>query len=70
MSNSPRHAFAVCAYQESPYLEECLRSLLSQSEESEILICTSTPNDFLRSIAEKYELPLYIREGQSSLTGD
>lgn len=70
MSNSPRHAFAVCAYQESPYLEECLRSLLSQSEESEILICTSTPNDFLRSIAEKYELPLYIREGQSSLAGD
>lgn len=64
------HAFAVCAYRESPYLEECIRSLLSQSEGSEILLCTSTPNGFLRAVSEKYELPLYIREGESSLFAD
>ena len=38
------HTFAVCAYGESPYLEECVRSLLDQNVKSRILIATSTPN--------------------------
>ena len=28
------HTFAVCAYKDSPYLEECLRSVTSQTVKS------------------------------------
>lgn len=65
-----QHVFAVCAYQKSPYLEECLRSLQEQSVKSRVILCTSTPNDFLRKTAEQYGVPLYIREGKSALLLD
>ena len=34
------HTFAVCAYKDSPYLEECLRSVTSQTVKSEVICCT------------------------------
>ena len=50
------HTFAVCAYGESPYLEECIESLKGQSIKSNILIATSTPNKYIKNIAEKYNV--------------
>ena len=38
------HTFAICAYGDSPYLEECMASLACQRQKSEIICCTSTPN--------------------------
>ena len=38
-----KHVFAVCAYKDSPYLEQCIRSLKAQTVPSHIIICTSTP---------------------------
>ena len=35
------HTFAVCAYKESPFLEECVRSLVRQTVKSRILIGVS-----------------------------
>ena len=64
------HTFAVCAYKESPYLEECIRSLLFQTVSSNIIIATSTPNDYISSIAEKYDLPLIVNPGESGITQD
>lgn len=64
------HTFVVCAYKESEYLEECLQCLLAQTRKSDILIATSTPNDFLTEISKKYHLPLYINEGESGITQD
>ena len=32
------HTFAICAYKESPYLEECIQSLMNQTVKSDILI--------------------------------
>ena len=29
------HTFVICAYKESPYLEECIKSLLIQESRSE-----------------------------------
>lgn len=66
----PPHVFAVCAYRESPYLEECLNSLLAQTEKSRIIVCTSTPSAFLTELCRKYGLPLYVRDGESSLCAD
>lgn len=58
------HTFAVCAYKESPYLEDCIQSLRAQTVKSNILIATSTPNDYIRSIAEKYDIPLIVNPGK------
>jgi len=64
------HTFAVCAYQESPYLEACIRSLKRQSSPSEIILCTSTPNALIRRMADRYGLPLYVREGEPDIQAD
>lgn len=64
------HTFAVCAYKESGYLEECIRSLLAQSIKSEIVIATSTPNEHINSIAEKYGLPIFVNTGVAGIAGD
>lgn len=65
-----KHTFAVCAYKESPFLEECISSLLIQDYKSEILIATSTPNDYITGIAEKYGIPLYVNDGEGGITQD
>lgn len=64
------HAFAICAYKDSPYLEACIRSLKGQSVKSEILLCTSTPSTYIERLAEKYEIPVFVRQGKSSIQDD
>lgn len=70
MNLKSKHTFCVCAYKESPYLEECVRSLLRQTAESRILIATSTPNNHIASIAERYGIPLYINDGTRGIVQD
>lgn len=67
-----RHSFAVCAYNESPYLEKCILSLLNQSykDETEIVICTSTPNDYIQGIADKYDISLIINPNKGDIQSD
>ena len=55
-----KHTFVICAYEESKYLEECILSLKNQKSESLVIMETSTPNAHISSLAEKYEIPLYI----------
>ena len=64
------HTFVVCAYKESPYLSECIDSLLNQTKKGEILISTSTPNSYIQEIAEKYHLPVYVNTGKKSIADD
>lgn len=64
------HTFCICAYKESPYLEKCIESLLSQTVKSEIIMVTSTPNAFIKDIAKKYNIMLYINKGESGITQD
>lgn len=54
------HTFALCAYRESPYLEECIRSLEAQTVRTNILIATSTPSDFINRIAEAHHIPVFV----------
>lgn len=65
-----KHTFVVCAYKESPYLEACIQSLLTQTVKSEIIIATSTPNEHIKGIAEKYNFPLYINDAPSNIASD
>ncbi|MDD6196692.1 MAG: glycosyltransferase family A protein [[Clostridium] aminophilum] len=64
------HTFAVCAYGDSPYLEQCVRSLTRQTVRSEIIICTATPSDYICRIAEKYGICLYARDGEPGIRED
>lgn len=64
------HTFAVCAYKESEYLEELLISLKNQTVRTNILIATSTPNEHIRVLAEKYHLPIFVNTGEKGIAGD
>ncbi|MFU0826416.1 MAG: Glyco-trans-2-like domain-containing protein [Lachnoclostridium sp.] len=64
------HTFVICAYQESRFLEECILSLKKQTVLSEIIMATSTPNDYIREMALKYEIPLYINTGEKGIVQD
>lgn len=58
-----KHTFVICAYGESPYLEECICSLLNQKRKSSVLIATSTPNEHIERLAEKYHLQVKVKPG-------
>lgn len=60
MDNRLKHTFVICAYKESEYLEECILSLKNQTVSSSIIMETSTPNNFIYELAEKYGIPLYV----------
>lgn len=64
------HTWMVCAYKESPYLEECIRSLVNQTVKSRILIATSTPCGHISAVAEKYGLPVFVNTGKAGISGD
>jgi len=64
------HAFAICAYKDSPYLESCIRSIKAQSVESDVIMCTSTPSSYISGLADKYGIPLFIRHEKSSIRDD
>ncbi|MCI8295209.1 MAG: glycosyltransferase [Lachnospiraceae bacterium] len=64
------HTFAVCAYKDSPYLEACLRSVTGQSLPTRTILCTSTPSLYIERLAERYAIPLYVREGESKIRED
>ena len=64
------HTFVLCAYKDSPYLEECVLSLLNQRVLSRVIISTSTPNAHIKSVSAKYGLPLFVNEGEASISHD
>ena len=64
------HAFVICAYGDSPYLESCVRSLLGQTMESDILCATSTPSAYIDGIMGKYGIPVAVRDGKSDIQDD
>lgn len=70
MYDSSDHTFAVCAYGESPYLKDCVESLLSQEVKSNIILSTSTPNEHIEGIASEFGLPLLVNEGKPGISHD
>ncbi len=53
-----RHAFVILAYKESPFLEACILSCINQRVQSEVIISTSTPNNFISGLAKKHDLQI------------
>ena len=64
------HTFTILTYKQSPHLEDCINSLLSQTVKSKIIITTSTPSSFIEKISYKYKIPLYINPNQNGIASD
>ncbi len=64
------HTWVICAYQESPYLEECILSLKKQTVTSCIQMITSTPNTHISGLAAKYDIPVKINTGKTGIGED
>lgn len=60
------HSFVITAYKENPYLEETILSLFKQTVSSKIYISTSTPNSYITTLAEKYDIPLLVNSVRHS----
>ena len=52
----------ICAYGECKHLEECVLSVLKQRRKVEVLISTSTPNEYIMGIASKYGIKVCINK--------
>lgn len=63
------HTFVVLAYKESEYLENCVKSVLNQSYNSNVIIATTTDNIFIRDIAKKYKLKVIV-DKHTNIGGD
>ena len=64
------HTFVICAYKESRYLEECVKSVLSQSVKSNVLIKKKKKNDYILQIAQKYNISVIVSENESDISRD
>jgi glycosyltransferase involved in cell wall biosynthesis len=65
------HTFVIPAYNQSPYLENCIRHLIAQTIESNIIITTSTPNEFIERLAQKYSITYVVNSnGPWGIAGD
>lgn len=64
------HTWSICAYGESLYLEDAIRSVLSQTLKSNVIMITATPNAHIYTLAEKYNISLFINEGEKGIAND
>lgn len=66
-----RHDLMVCAYKDSPYLAECLESLVKQEgSPSRVVVCTSTPSDYIFGVARDFSLPVLTSPRPSGIASD
>lgn len=70
MYSATDHTFTLCAYKESPFLEECLHSLIRQQISTNILVATATPNSFIESICRAYSVPLFVNQSEPGIASD
>ena len=64
------HTYVVCAYKESPFLEECIQSLERQTVASRILISTATPNQHISAVAARHGLEVRVNTGDHGIAQD
>lgn len=62
--------FVVPAFGESPYLRDCLNTLCNQTVSTDIVISTSTPNRFIKELANEFTIPLRINSQGGSICKD
>ena len=68
-SSDSLHTFVILAYQESPFLEECIKSVTNQTYHSKIVIATTTKNTHIANLAKAYNLKI-IEGKHTNIGGD
>ena len=63
MTSENQHTFVICAYGDSPFLEECILSLVNQELKSQVILYTSTPSDYIEKLCLKYGISYYSKVG-------
>ena len=61
-----KHTFVILAYNISDNLEECIKSVINQSVKSNIIIATSTPNNYIIDLASEYSLGVMVNKAKSN----
>lgn len=64
------HTFVIAANGDSPYIEECIRSLKSQTIKSKIILTTSTPSPFLENVLSKHGISYIINNFSKGIASD
>ena len=64
------HTFVICAYGKSKYLTECIESIMGQTVRGNVLLFTSTPNEHISGLAEKYGIRLITGEVSKGIASD
>ena len=64
------HTFVVLAYKESSMLEECIKSVLNQKVKTNVVIATSTINNYIKNMAKKYNLDVIVNEEKKGIGYD
>ena len=64
------HTFVICAYKNSEFLEECIKSVVRQRKYSDVILATSTPGGYITDLCRKYDIPVYVNHGETGITQD
>lgn len=64
------HTFIISAYHESPYLEACIKSLKEQTMPSTVFIATSTYNEYIKMLADKYGIKVFVNTKSNGIADD
>ena len=63
------HTFVILAYQESPYLEKCIKSVMNQTYPSQVIIATTTKNSYISTLSQKHHIKI-IEGKHTNIGGD
>jgi glycosyltransferase involved in cell wall biosynthesis len=65
------HTFAIPAFGRPQHLSACIESILHQSRRSDrVVLSTSTPSQFLRDVAEKYDVEMLVNPCRTNIATD
>lgn len=70
MAMDTTHTFAILAYKQSPYLEDCIESLQRQTVKSKIILSTSTPSGFLDQLARRHNIDMIHNKNDGGIGAD
>lgn len=64
------HTFALCAYKESRYLGDAILSILNQTDKSNLIVTTATPNEFIEKTCKSYGVRLIVNNSKPGIGSD
>lgn len=70
MYSAKDHTFAIIAYKENIYLEKTICSILNQKIKTNVILSTSTPNDYIINLCTKYKIDYVVNKDPKGAGND